>query len=159
MRRSELTASKFRETPAWHVVGDPLLDDDPEVAPAPLTSAGTISMGAKEVWCLVQARFADGTLLDGVALCRGDSPEGPLLWQFFGEGELISLFVPPAPDFVLEEDGPEAFARRFSRPVSAIFPLTVVVQARFERAPVRRAVEIAPDGTLTPQRDGAALTS
>jgi hypothetical protein len=132
--------------PAWEATGD-IEDGDKVLVPAAMVD-GAVSAATGEVWCRSECVFANGDRHPATAMYRGDGPEGPLAWTVSCEGEEMPLIVPPAPDFVLQLDGPSAFAQRFSLPTEAVFPLEIRSAVRFESPPAIRSVFLAEDGVL-----------
>lgn len=133
--------------PAWEATGD-TEDGDKELVPAPMVDRETVSATAREVWCLSECIFANGDTHPATAMYRGDGPEGPLAWTVSHDGEEIPLVVPPAPDFVLQLDGPAAFAQKFNLPTEAVFPLEIRSIVRFQSHPAERSVHLNQDGIL-----------
>ena len=129
VKLSTVTNEDFARVPAWQVGGDVLEDEDPELVPAARSDDGKLSRSIGEVWCLADAIFSDGSRLPSIALCRGDSSDGPMLWQVWDGRQYIPLVVPPAPDFVLDVDGPIPFSGKFGRTVEAEPALTMQIWA------------------------------
>lgn len=145
VRYSNITRDDYERVSAWRVPGD-MLDEDPEMVPALRTTNGALSKSMGAVWCRVNATFADGTEVVGIALCRADAPEEPSLWQFWEGERLISLNLPPAPPFVLDKHGPAVLAREFRRTVGDVFPMVVEAVDDFEHPPRRRSVTLTQTG-------------
>ena len=62
------------------------------------------------------------------------------------EGEKdIRLILPPAPSFVLEEEGPNAFCEKFGKRLEEVFPINFEVIPKFEIEPHLRSIRIHPD--------------
>jgi hypothetical protein len=142
----ELTNDLLVTHPVW--CGTGVYNDDglQYYTPVPLTHEGLVPANVGEVFCLSKCHFADGAPHLACAMCHGDSPEGPLLLTVWNGGRPISLILPPAPDFVLQKEGPEAFASAFGLPASAVFPAIFEVVPEFATPPRRRRVKLTPTG-------------
>ncbi len=76
-----------------------------------------------------------------------ESPPPTLLaWSFFVGGEWLVLHLPPAPDFVLRDSGPEAFAHKLERRIDQVFPICITSEILAEETGQRITVAIASDG-------------
>jgi len=78
--------------------------------------------------------FACGEENLASGVCRGDSSDGPLLLSVFNGVEDVTLIKPPAPDFVLQAQGPEQFSKRFDKKPNEVFPLTIKVIPQFQKS-------------------------
>jgi len=134
---SSLTYEDLRRSPAWRAIGDYTEEVDARLESLPAEE--DVPAAVEEVWCLCRAVFADGSEHLATAMCRGDAAIGPLLCSVWNGVEDVAIIVPPAPPFVLEEQGPSAFCARFSKALAQVFPLTIEVLPTFETAPRRRA--------------------
>ena len=126
----QLTEDDLVRHVAWVVVGG-YEAEYLELSPVQLDSTGRIPGNTGEVWCLCTAVFANETEHVACAMCRGDSADGPLLWSVSNGKESVPLLLPPAPDFVLAREGPEAFAEKFGMRLEDVFPLTIRAVPRF----------------------------
>lgn len=144
-----LSDGDLRDCPAWKSSGQ-LIDSDKVLVPADLTIEGTIATTVGEVWCRSTCTFRNGATHPATAMYRGDRAEGPLAWTISFSGREIPLVVPPAPAFVIEYDGPAAFARVFGLRLIDIFPLVIKSDVRFAMPPSERSVHIGPHGILDP---------
>jgi hypothetical protein len=142
---SSLTDEDLVFWPAWRVttVTD---EGDQILAPAPMNSYGEILKTVDQVWCRSVCRLSNGVELPALSLCIGKSNEGPINWSITVDSEELRLILPPAPDFVLREEGPEAFARKLSMDLSDVFPLTLEVLVKFEAMPRHRSIKIGANG-------------
>jgi hypothetical protein len=144
---SQLNYHDLGAHPAWAVAGDPEAEDV-ELAPVRLDSAGRVPRDVGEVWCLCEAVFADGSRHLASAMCRGDSDQGPLLWTVWNGAEDVPLLLPPAPDFVLEKEGPEVFVMKFRLNLPEVFPMRIEVVPRFAVEPEHRSVALDVSGPI-----------
>ena len=143
---SQLNYEDLRRCAAWVAVGDYAEVEDPELAPVGFDSDGRVPRHIEEVWCLSRATFADGSEHPAIAMCRGDSDAGPLLWSVWNGTEDVPVVIPPAPSSVLAKRGPGAFASKFGRAVEDVFPMDFEVIAGFSTYPLRRRVKIEATG-------------
>jgi hypothetical protein len=145
---SEIELADLRRTDAWKGLESTYDDDDLTLVPAERNKEGFISRKNGEVWCLCKANFANGAVHDAIAMCRGDSDQEPLLWTFWNGDTLVDLKVPPAPDFVLESEGPDVFCQEFNETAENVFPIVLEAVPRFEVAPTIRRVTIYAEGVI-----------
>jgi hypothetical protein len=131
----------WKQTPIIAAGGNPVLE--------PLIKKGQLVPGdVGMVWCLCVCIFKDGSRYLACALCRGDVAEGPICWSVWNGQKEVILLVPPAPENVLRIDGPENFAKSFSRTINQVFPLEIQVCSEFETPPKRRRVRVDATGVL-----------
>jgi hypothetical protein len=145
---SKLSNADLESGLAWQVTGEQDAENEDILVRAPLIDGEVLPASVREVWCLCWCTFKDGSKHFACAMCRGDTTEGPLAITVWNGSSNIRLMVPPAPTFVLAKEGPEVFARKFSLPVDAVFPLRVEVAPRFSKAPHTRAVVIDTSGVV-----------
>lgn len=144
---SQLTNEHFYKCDSWIVLEDSLQEEeDVSLEPAIKTPDGLIGATNGEVWCFCKAIFSNGDEHIGSALCRGDSDDGPLVCSVWNGKEDVPIFVPPAPEFVLEKDGPDIFCGKFGKQIQDVFPIIVEVIPCFENKPNTRRVMIYSDG-------------
>jgi hypothetical protein len=143
----QITDDDFRQHPAWAVVGG-YEAEDLELSPVEFDSNGRIPSSVGEVWCLCTAVFANGSEYLASAMCRGDSSEGPLLWEVSNGKRAVPLLLPPAPPFVLDREGPTVFAAQFGLSVNDVFPLTLKVVPCFATKPEKRSVKLGTSGII-----------
>ena len=145
---ARLTYSHLRSCPAWEVTGRQ--DDRGEaiLAPTTLLDGNTVQSIARAVWCLCTCIFKDGSTHPACAMCCPYSDKGPLAWTVWNGRDDVSLIPPPAPDFVLEKEGPKMFASKFNRNLDSVFPLEILVLPMFQQPPVRRSVRISANGII-----------
>jgi hypothetical protein len=134
--------------PAWQVI-EATDDGDQVLVPAPLIASGEVSRSVEEVWCRSVCRLPGGVELPACTLSIANSGEGPIAWSITHNGQEVRLILPPAPEFVLREEGPAAFAKRLQLALSQTFPLILEVSVRFEESPHNRSIRIDADGTIT----------
>ena len=146
---SDLNMSSFQNHDSWQVLEETLEEIDISLIPADKNESGLISSKNGEVWCLSKMTFFNNEQHFASSMCRGDSNEGPILWSVWKDNELITLMLPPAPDFVLDIDGPASFCSEFNLSQQDIFPISFEVIPEFQLEPHKRAVLIYPDGTVT----------
>lgn len=157
IKLEELSTEQLMRIDAWQIVeelgeGDgiitPKILEDYEglITPADKDKDGLISRDIGGVWCLTYAIFANGDKHIACSLCEGDSDEGPICWSVWNGVDFVVLMVPPAPDFVLEVDGPDHFCSDFGKSIHDVFPLTFEVVPLFQNKPHQRKVVIQPDG-------------
>jgi hypothetical protein len=135
---SQLNYKDLLRCVAWASTGDYANESDPELTAVEFDSFGAVPSAYAEVWCLCEARFANGTRYDAVALFRGDADEGPLLCSVWNGDQNVPLILPPAPAPVLARRGPVAFAASFGRLTEDVFPLSISAKVRFAVPPVER---------------------
>ena len=141
-----LTYEDLEASAAWVATGE-TEEQDQVLVPVVLRN-GRVPRTAGEVWCLSVSRFADATEHLACTMCRGDNEDGPLAWTIWNGERDVSLLLPPAPPFVLAEDGPEPFARAFNKKISEVFPLEIRALPEFEIEPTRRIVRLGAQGVL-----------
>lgn len=139
-----LTFEDLGRFPVWEPTGE-IEDGDQVLLPVALDLAGRVPSTRGEVWCLCVCRFSNGTEAPACAVCQANSGEGPLGWSVWNGERDVRLILPPAPPFVLAEEGPEAFCRAFGLDISAAFPLEIAALCPFEMPPHRRSVVLAVD--------------
>ncbi len=158
IKLEDLSTKDLIRIDAWKIVEDPFREAEiitPEllqdyeclITPADKDEDGLISRAVGEVWCLTYAIFASGEQHIACSLCKGDSDVGPILWSVWNVAKIVGLYVPPAPDFVLEVDGPKHFCSEFAKSIDEVFPLTFEVVPRFQTKPHQRKAVIRPDGS------------
>ena len=144
----QLTYDELKQHTAWVAVGDYAEMEDPELSPVEFDAEGRIPGNVGEVWCLCAAVFFDGSEHLAIAMCRGDSADGPLLWSVWNGDKDVPLLLPPTPPFVLARQGPEVFATKFGTNVANVFPLTIEVVPRFAVKPEIRTVKLGISGVI-----------
>jgi len=107
---------------AWVWRSDWANDDEETVLPVP--GKDTIEDGDALLWVRINGELADGTPLSGIALVNTEPLELSIP-SFLIEGRWMSVYLPPAPDFVLEKSGPEVFARGLGRDLTQVFPIRI----------------------------------
>lgn len=155
-RLSELGGEDLLARPAWRVTGDPHAADV-ELEPVDLVQ-GFVSADVGEVWCLCTATFADGSTHHASALCRGDSDFGPRPWSFMQGPNAVRLLLPPAPQFVLDQEGPVFFAGIFGRSIDDVFPIQLRVVPQFATPPRSRSILLTIGGPVSAQHPGRAAS-
>jgi len=145
---SQLNNDDLIKYKAWETVTETIDDEEVMLTPAVLRSDGKIPASCGEVWCLCKATFANKSEHIALALCRGDANEGPLLWTVWNGEKDVSLMFPPAPQFVLDVEGPEGFAESFSLQTEDVFPIDFEVIPRFETPKAVRKVILNISGPV-----------
>lgn len=135
---NEMTIQDFKQTPCWKVLETGFDENDVKLVEAAISDDGTVLATNGEVWCKGIATFNNGLIYDGVCMCRADASDGPLLITIWNGQKDVSIIMPPAPDFVLENEGPEPFCQAFHLSYQEIFPIQFLVEAKFEVAPLTR---------------------
>ena len=103
--------------------------DEESVEPRP--ELASLPEGVHGLWVRFHGSLNDGTRVAGIAMATS-SPPSFRLHSFSIEDKWMSVTFPPAPDFVLAEDGPERFARRLERPLSSVFPINITSDVTVE---------------------------
>ena len=142
IKLSELSYQQLDKIDAWQVLLESYEDEELILTPATKNNHGQIGNSVGEVWCLCKAIFNNGTEYKASAMCRGDSNEGPLLWTVWNGKEDVTLILPPAPDFVLKEEGPIPFCEKFELSQDFVFPISFLVIPKFEFQPHYRSAII-----------------
>jgi len=117
---ADLTLSDFDLAWVWR--SDWANDDEETVMPIP--GKDVIAKGDALLWVRINGELADGTTIAGVALINSDPLELSIP-SFFIEGRWMGFNLPPAPEFVLKERGPETFAHGLGRELRQVFPITI----------------------------------
>lgn len=141
---SQLTCDDLKKYPTWQSIGNYAEDEDAQIKPLILNDLDKIPLTIEEIWCLCEAIFADNSKHLAVAMCRGDSSDGPLLCSVWNGIEFVPLFFPPAPTIVLEKKGDNYFSIKFNIQKNKIYPLRINVLSRFESNPEIRTLTIEP---------------
>jgi len=149
MNPVKLSQLEFDKYDSWRVLEDSYEEEEHLLLPAIKNEDGKISRENGEVWCLSKAIFSNGEEFSACTMARGDSGDTPRLWTVFYNNKLIQLFVAPAPDFVLELDGPEPFCKEFNLHPTEIFPLSFEILCQFEHEPTARKVLVYEDGAIS----------
>lgn len=116
--------------------GDESLTPRPDLADVPENVHG--------LWVRFRGDLNDGTPVVGIAMAECPPPNLLLHSFFIGQG-WHSLHFSPAPQFVLEHDGPDAFARRLGRAPADVLPIRIRtdVPASTTGAPIEQTLEVA----------------
>ncbi|MBX3254204.1 MAG: hypothetical protein KF862_08705 [Chitinophagaceae bacterium] len=149
IKLDELNIDIFNRFDSWRVLEQSYDKEQLLLTPAFKNGDGTISKKNGEVWCISRILFSDGSTHQGASMCRGDTDEGPLLWSIWNNTKFQTLIVPPAPDFVLEEEGPIPFSKSFNKNTDQVFPIKFEVIPKFEIEPYERDILINIDGIVT----------
>jgi hypothetical protein len=116
----ELELNDFDSAAVW--ASDIAGCDDETVTARPELRA--VPQNVHGLWVRFSGTLADGTPLAGISMAECPPPN-LLLHSFLIEGEWHALYFPPAPEFVLAADGPDAFARELGRSISQVFPIRI----------------------------------
>ena len=150
IKLAELTIPLLQEHDSWAVIPQSLDEEDALLVPAEKDESGLIPKTVGELWCRCKVTFFNKERHTAVSMCRGDADENPILWAFWNNQEFVNLLLPPAPDFVLEVEGPDNFCRQFGLPAAEIFPILFEVEPEFQTEPQKRIVLIYADGNILP---------
>jgi hypothetical protein len=145
---SDLTIDVLLKVDVWKIANPAYDGIELLLLAANKSDQGVVLRTNGEVWCLSKAIFFNGTVHHALAMCDANSDEGPLLWSVWNGGRFVPLFVPPAPAFVLEDDGPEHFCKEFDETTEHVFPIALEVVPRFEVAPTIRRITIYAEGAI-----------
>jgi hypothetical protein len=119
----DLELADFDEHPIWDTLQfDVAGGVDATVVPIP----GKRHIDGTERLPYVRARgyLADGTTVTGIANVFTNPPAFQCP-DLFIEGRWLVLLLPPAPPFVLAEQGPAKFAASLSKNLDQVFPITL----------------------------------
>ena len=150
IKLTELTIPLLQEHDTWAVVKQSPDDNDALLVPVEKDEAGLIPKTVGELWCRCKVTFFNKERHVAMSMCRGDADESPILWAFWNEAGFVNLLLPPAPDFVLEVEGPDNFCRQFGLASGDIFPILFEVEPEFQTEPQKRVVLIYADGNILP---------
>jgi pimeloyl-ACP methyl ester carboxylesterase len=119
----ELEMRDLESAPLW----DTVRFDVPggiDMTVAPVITHAVIDGTEQLPWVHCAGHFADGTRVAALANVFLDPPRihCPTLYV---AGQWHVFFLPPAPAFVLADQGPQALADALGRPVSSVFPITL----------------------------------
>ena len=101
-----------------------------------------------EVWRLCNAVFADGSEHLASAMCRGDSSDGPLLWNVWNGTEDVPLSCHLRHCRFLAKKVRQALSAKFNADMHAVFPLKITAVARFAVSPEERSVRVDVAGVV-----------
>jgi hypothetical protein len=144
-----LNDQHLRDFPAWEWTGEYDNDGNEILVPVLLNECDAVPQSVGEAWCRCSCRFAEGSEHAASAMCRGDSALGPVGISVWNGQKHVRLILPPAPEFVLQEEGPAAFCESFGRRLEAVFPVELLVIPRFALVPQDRSVRIEQSGKVT----------
>ena len=116
---ADLTLADFDFARVW---ASDLANDDIETVYPVMGSDMIGTSDPASLWVRFSGMLADSTPIAGIATPR-DAPPDLLLPSFLIEGKWHVLHLPPAPDFVLKDTGPDAFARALGRGLAQVFPI------------------------------------
>ena len=126
----DLVLEDFDACPVWDTVQFDV-EGGVDSTVEPVQGKARIDGTERLPYVRVHGELADGTPLVGIANVFLDPPRlyNPSLligksWQTF--------FLPPAPSFVLAQQGPEPFASLFGKPIEAVFPITLSSEVLIE---------------------------
>jgi hypothetical protein len=140
IKLSNLTNEVLTRINCWRVEVDTIEDEDISLTPAIKSTEDKILPLNGEVWCQTTVFFSNGEKKKGSCMCRADSEDGPLLVTVWNGAKDVSLIMPPAPEFVLEMEGPNKFCSEFQLEYEEIFPLRILVVPIFETPPNLRQI-------------------
>ena len=84
-----------------------------------------------DYWVLIDCLMSDGTTFKGISLLKYYDNRLSN-YSFYINNEWHSLFVKPAPDFVLEQDGPIPFCKRIKKDIKNVFPISISTDLKVE---------------------------
>ena len=137
-----LELTDFDQFPVWESALD-LPDGCDDEMVRPVEGKDIIADGDSNLWVRVVGELADGTSIAGIAFAESPPPSLSN-WSFFIESKWLVLYLPPAPDSVLEKDGPRAFAKSLERDLHQVFPIRVKSEVVFENTGQELQVTIKP---------------
>jgi hypothetical protein len=124
---ADLTLSDFDR--AWCWASD-LANDDIESV-YPIAGKETIMAADGPLWVRFSGNLADGTPAPGIASAQCTPPD-LLVPSFFIDDRWHTFYLPPAPEFVLDQRGPERFAEALHRSLYQVFSLRLCTEVKVE---------------------------
>ena len=123
----EIEISDFDKYPVWKVL-DYDTPDGIDILLSPMEGMNEIPIGI-DVYVRFQGVFNDKSTFVGFGMID------PYHKEILGRSLLINnewqlVYLPPAPDFVLEKDGPEMFAKRIKKNLKDIFPMKIITDIK-----------------------------
>lgn len=98
----------------------------------PLTEYDLNLISDKQIWVRIKCKINDGTEFKGI--CNLDIGDSDLInYSFYINGNWINLLTKPAPDFVLEIDGPIPFSEKLGKRIKDVFPLTLTAETKLDK--------------------------
>ena len=138
----DLELIDFDRSPIWESALD-LPDGCDEEVVRPVKGKSVVADGDSNLWVRVVGKLADGTDIAGIAFAESPPPSLSN-WSFFIEDKWLTLFLSPAPDFVLAQSGPKVFAGSLGRDLYEVFPIQLESQVTFENTGQQLYVTIEP---------------
>ena len=97
----------------------------------PLTDYDFEQICNEQIWVRINCKTSDKTEFNGI--CNLDINAGSLTnYSFYINDSWITLLTKPAPDFVLEKDGPNPFAEKIGKKLTDVFPLTLTAEIKLD---------------------------
>jgi len=118
-----LELEDFDTSPLWFdLFGD---QDELEGLVESLDGVTQLSRNLEQhVWCRINVKLNDNSELKGIGMYFTD--DGQLgNFSIKSGSNWMTLMLPPAPDFVLEKDGPIPFAQELNKNYKDVFPMTI----------------------------------
>ncbi len=131
----DLTCADLLEYPVWAYVPEDIRDPEGPIAPVRLGANRQVPFEAGEVWCLCDARFANGRHHRAVGMCEANGTSGPAALTVFLDSKPL-----PVP---VHEGQNRRFVAHFGLSIDQVFPITFVVDATFMDPPPTRETVIA----------------
>ena len=140
-----LELEDFDSFPVWSFSHDDTGEIDYDHV-APLRKEALVQTEDHGVMIRIHGFMNDGTKIYGIASVNGDPAEILPGVSIEKNGEWFSLTLPPAPEFVLTKNGPEAFSKFFNKKMSNVFPIKIETDAKFSASSKSLKVLISKDG-------------
>lgn len=128
----EFGLSDFSDYKVWKFASDEFGDIDYDNV-VPVRKEAVVMENDIGVIVPIKAALSNSEKILGLASVNGDAPEilpGP---TFFINNDYFSLMLPPAPSFVLEQQGPEILATILKLPIRKIFPIALATDVIFNK--------------------------
>jgi hypothetical protein len=135
----DLQLEDFDTFPMWiDLYGD---NDELEGQVEPMMDQFELSSELKQhVWCRVKVGLQDGTELNGIGMYFCDTGQIGNFSIKIGQ-TWIRLILPPAPEFVLEKEGPATFSQRLGKSLGEVFPM--IIETDTIDSKTRRKIKLA----------------
>ena len=123
-----LELSDFENGKIW-IASQYDVENGIDILVTPLTDYDLNKISDKEAWVRINCKTNDGTEFQG--LCNLDIRDRNLInYSFYIDGDWVNLLTEPAPEFVLEKDGPIPFAHKIGKRLTDVFPLTLTAKIK-----------------------------
>ena len=129
----ELELCDFDTYKVWRLAQDEFGDIDFDNV-EPVRAEPTVKADDVLVMIPITVYLANGTSIRGIAEVNGDPPEICPGISLCIEDKWFRLMLPPAvPSFVLEKEGPAAFAKFLNLREDSIFPIKIQTEVSFAK--------------------------